>query len=272
MPNVQSSSSTFISSSNDAPIFIIACCQRSGSTLLQRLLNSHPEILIWGEHGGYINHLYDGFLAVHKWKQQHGESGEEFLLRSDKVFMPNSLADSSCIDRAFQEHVRAMFPVPLSRGSSCAWGFKEVRYTIWTALFLEKLFPRARFIHLVRNIDSCLTSMRRLERERKWEAEWTAEALSNWVKIGQSFSEYSRLLQNRLLVRYEDLLGKRGSETSDAIESFLGLRHGSLNTNVLKVHVDFVAKGSHRVNLSDEDVTLLHQPDIMALKAHFGYT
>ena len=40
------------------PIFLFTL-HRSGGTLLQRIVNAHPNVVIWGEHGGFINQLAD---------------------------------------------------------------------------------------------------------------------------------------------------------------------------------------------------------------------
>ena len=41
---------------HDRPVFVLAQ-HRSGGTLLARLLNCHPGLVIWGEHAGFINRL-----------------------------------------------------------------------------------------------------------------------------------------------------------------------------------------------------------------------
>ena len=40
----------------DDPVFVCGP-HRSRSTYLQRLLNIHPGLVVWGEHGGLINRL-----------------------------------------------------------------------------------------------------------------------------------------------------------------------------------------------------------------------
>lgn len=261
----------FAPSENRAPILLLACCQRSGSTLVQRLINSHSDILIWGEHGGYLNHLYDGYESLKKWKELHDHSAAEFVSLSADQFMPNSLPDRPHLDEAFRQHILELFPVPAEISDRGMWGFKEVRYSLWTAKFIEGLFPEAKVIHVVRNIDDCLTSMRSLERVGMWQTEWTDEAIVNWAKINQSFVDFSKLLRNYLCVRYEDLISAGQARVAGKIETFLGIGSGSLDLKVLKRHVDLVEKKVRRVPTSDEDRAFLAQPEIMKLKHHFGY-
>src|SRR5262245_39936572 len=47
------------------PIFIVTKA-RTGSTLLQRLLNSYDDTIIWGEHGGFLNHVANLYSQVQK--------------------------------------------------------------------------------------------------------------------------------------------------------------------------------------------------------------
>src|SRR5262249_17333128 len=45
------------------PIFVLSS-GRSGSTLVQRILNSYPDITIWGEHGGFLKETAEAFFRI----------------------------------------------------------------------------------------------------------------------------------------------------------------------------------------------------------------
>ena len=53
-----------------SPIFIFTTGWRTGSTLLQRLITSSGETLIWGESGGALN---DFQQAYHAYTQMNGD-------------------------------------------------------------------------------------------------------------------------------------------------------------------------------------------------------
>ena len=48
---------------NKQPIFIFTT-GRSGSTWLQRILNVHPKVCIWGEHHGFIEDLANSYFKI----------------------------------------------------------------------------------------------------------------------------------------------------------------------------------------------------------------
>ncbi len=155
---------------------------------------------------------------------------------ADRTFMPNAIADIGALDDAFRKHVAALFPVPQRRGVGSRWGFKETRYGIDIAFFLEKLFPGARFIHLVRHAANCLSSMRRLEADGMWQREWTDQAIGNWLSINRGFLDSSDQLRHYLLVRYEDLEGSEKEFQVDRIERFIGVQPTSLDRAALARH------------------------------------
>lgn len=260
-----------VASVDPNPVFVFGCCQRSGSTLVQRLLNTHPDLMIWGEHHGYLNQFIAGYHSLLTWKAEHPSSVDDFMALADRTFMPNAIADIGALDDAFRKHVAALFPVPQRRGVGSRWGFKETRYGIDIAFFLEKLFPGARFIHLVRHAANCLSSMRRLEADGMWQREWTDQAIGNWLSINRGFLDSSDQLRHYLLVRYEDLEGSEKEFQVDRIERFIGVQPTSLDRAALARHVDFAPKDDHRKRLNDEDNLLLHSPDFVRTLQAYGY-
>ena len=261
----------FRSSGSEAPIFVLGCSQRTGTTALQRLLNSHRQVLIWGEHDGYLNRLHEGYISLMAWKAAHPASPAEFLSLSRAYFMPNVIPDKAVLRTSFLEHVRSLFPTPGDRDPDCRWGFKEVRYNAYLALFLQELFPNACFIHVVRHIENCLVSMRKLEAAKLWQSQWTADALRNWIDVNRSFVDARHQLNNYFLVRHEDLRGPSSNEIVANIERFLGIKPNGLDRGVLKKNVDFGVSAGSAYRLTEEERTLLCQPEIVELLGLYGY-
>src|SRR5919206_3702635 len=54
---------------DEAPILVLGSGQRCGSTLVQRLLTSHPDIMIWGEHGGHLRDLLAMTDVLVRWDE-----------------------------------------------------------------------------------------------------------------------------------------------------------------------------------------------------------
>src|ERR1041385_4274275 len=72
----------------ERPIFLLASGHRCGSTLVQRLLNSHPDILIWGEQNDYLNSFVWLFQELVEWTEKSSNDHKTFLLRGYDNFLP----------------------------------------------------------------------------------------------------------------------------------------------------------------------------------------
>ena len=44
-----------------SPIFLLGT-HRSGTTLLQRIVNSSEDAMIWGEHGGFLGDIAEAYF------------------------------------------------------------------------------------------------------------------------------------------------------------------------------------------------------------------
>jgi hypothetical protein len=140
------------------PVFLLTL-HRGGGTLLARILNCHPDLVIWGEHVGLINRLAEiddmvtrvGRLMVPKTNEAIAEY-ISFPGRRMTEFEPwANPFDYNTFIRSCRGMIEAIFTRGLRPGQR--WGFKEIRYhRALTMRFLEKLFPDARFVILRRDI------------------------------------------------------------------------------------------------------------------------
>jgi hypothetical protein len=150
----------------ERPVFVFSQ-RRGGSTLLLRLLNCHPELVIWGEHGGFINQLAEADLIAQSYRTVLNPKPEaefaRFLSRG-----PASLAEfapwlSPVTVDDFPTACRAMIHAMFIRrvGPGQRWGFKEIRYhRPLVAKFLARLFPGGRFVLLTRDpVELCVSNI-----------------------------------------------------------------------------------------------------------------
>ena len=194
----------------DRPIFVLASGWRTGSTLVQRLLCSHSDIHIWGEHRGVILHLEQACNAIEDLQRVSEQHGAAFRKQGSNGW----LAMMNPPDQHFRVGLRALLEAyyrepTLALGKS-RWGFKEVRYPISTARFLHRLYPEARFLLLVRHPEDCLASARAtrtlfLKKGLLAEIGGVGCFLDYWTRIAASFLEpWDDAVSLR--IRYEDLV------------------------------------------------------------------
>jgi hypothetical protein len=117
-----------------------------------------------------------------------------------------------------------LFAQPARAAGAERWGLKETRLSADHAAYLKWLFPRAKFLFLVRNpYDAYRSYAARRDAGWKWFNRWPDQPLTvqnfarHWRELTASFLAGAEALQ-ALLVRYEDL------RTGDyaAIEAYLG--------------------------------------------------
>lgn len=149
----------------DRPVFI-AGSGRCGSTLLQSILNTNPDFLIWGEHNGFLRQIAAAyFQAKHPRFPDHlrvGEAARIERLRDARRWPAwDNLCGEAEFRERFQTFVRSFFADPEGRASR--WGFKEIRYARdsedQTLSFLFECFPEARLVILVREPQATIFSM-----------------------------------------------------------------------------------------------------------------
>jgi sulfotransferase family protein len=144
--------------SQGGPVFLLTL-HRAGGTVLARVLNSHPGIVIWGEHVGLINRLAEIDDMVTRVGRMMAPKTDEAI--AEYVAFPDRRLTEfdpwanpfnyDAFTRSCREMIEAIFKRGLQVGQR--WGFKEIRYhRVITVRFLEKLFPDAQFIILRREI------------------------------------------------------------------------------------------------------------------------
>ncbi|OYY94858.1 MAG: hypothetical protein B7Y41_04690 [Hydrogenophilales bacterium 28-61-23] len=224
----------------EAPIFVLSAGWRSGSTLLQRLVMSDPSVLIWGEpydECGLIQALADSMKAFRPgWPPQEyfydGTPPDQLTGEWIANLFP-SLEDWRKGQRALFD---AMFAMPAKRAGAKRWGIKEVRLTAEHCAYLRWLYPKARFLFLIRNPLEAYRSYCRYG--RSWydvfphRPVFTPTAFGrHWKMLAEGMLDQAISLDAQV-IRYEDLIS--GKVDLTGIERYLGtnLDHAVLNKKV----------------------------------------
>jgi hypothetical protein len=210
-------------------VFLLSAGWRSGSTLLQRLICSSCEIVIWGEpldNLAVIPRMADSLCVLSsRWPPDHHLAPELDLASFSGKWIANiapSIHDLRMAHRAFFQQWLAV-PAREHYGAH-RWGLKEVRLTIEHARYLKWLFPNARFVFIYRDLVDAYRSWR----GNAWASVWPG--YFSWSPIAYA-RHWKLLLSGYLdgwqevdgfLIRYEDLIA--GKVDLQALAAHVGIR------------------------------------------------
>jgi tetratricopeptide (TPR) repeat protein len=198
-------SSDYAGISDERPVFIIGM-PRSGSTLVEQILSSHPEVHGAGEVkylSQALGQLRDRFPSLPKFPQMMGK-----------------------VTPAQLHIVASNYLAALTGGAGDA---KRVTDKLLTNYFfvgvLHRLFPKARFVHTLRDpVDTCLSGFTKLFKDDMPHSYDLAELGRYYGKYRELMAHWEAVLPKGVLttVRYEDVVADTAKEAK-ALIAFLGL-------------------------------------------------
>ncbi|MEV0591977.1 sulfotransferase family protein [Nonomuraea cavernae] len=200
---------------SDRPVFVVGC-PRSGTTMLQLMLHSHPRIAVPPE-TRYLVPAYQrrrmfGDMRLAQRRQALAEwiAGDRTTkfheLKIDKdefvrqcVEGPGSLG--SVIGTTFRMYA--------DRFDKPRWGDKRPSYVKQVDMLL-RLFPDAQFIHLIRDGRDCVASLK----EMPWFTHNSFHAVSTWAEAMDAGAKLRRTMaaDSYYELRYEDLTDDPSTE------------------------------------------------------------
>ena len=149
----------------DRPV-VLAGSGRCGSTLLQSILNTNRDFLIWGEHNGFLRQIAAGYYgAAHpRFPDKSGLNAVDRIKKlRDARHWPawdNLCGEAEMLER-FRAFIRSLFADPTGR--AMRWGFKEIRYGKnvhdHALRLMFDCFPEIRLIILIREPEPTVFSI-----------------------------------------------------------------------------------------------------------------
>jgi hypothetical protein len=132
---------------------LIVTYGRSGSTLLQGLLNSIEGCVVRGENNNFCYGLFQAYEALTRAKREH--HGPRTMAATNPWFGANAFNETRFLADAWQL-VRAQLLGSTKNADPRCLGFKEIRYERVARLrefldFLARVFPKPAFIFLTRD-------------------------------------------------------------------------------------------------------------------------
>ncbi|MEM8598303.1 MAG: sulfotransferase [Bacteroidota bacterium] len=200
-------------------VFIVGS-PRSGTTWLQRLLASHPQVRT-----GQESHLFSHYLApqLRTWQRAIDRT-------SDPAFEGRSgLGLAGYLEEAEFLNLLRLYVVMMMRAAGMRQGDRFLEKSPSHALVIPEirtLLPRSKFIHLVRDPRDVVASL--VAASQGWGKAWapsdTGKAAGIWVKHVEAVREASGQMPagTFVQVRYEDLSADPEG-TLRSLTDFMGL-------------------------------------------------
>ncbi len=259
------------------PIFELGA-GRSGTTLLQRILNSHNNVFVWGEHGGFLKEIADSYFMNFE-----NPIITKCLSLDKKLFLRECLRlknprrnpywtnyyDLDTLKNNYRNFIESFFKPNLLKHSH--WGFKEIRYGINDRVLdmLIDLYPYARFIFIIRDPFYVLRSQVIAWRSKKI----TNEHISFWNIQNKFFLKFCKKHpQNCFMIKYEDLILKE-SDKLEELFNWLGFTISEVQYKILNIQINSKFKitetPKHFFNKSELD---LINKKTYGLRKEMGYS
>jgi hypothetical protein len=195
---------------------LIVTYGRSGSTLLQGVLNAIPGFLIRGENYDFCHGLYLSWKALVNAKRRFGD---ETSIHPDSAWFGAGLLDPDGFLDAARLALIKQLQIPNS-GEVRVFGFKEIRYLGHLSdlegylNFLAQLLPDLAIIFNTRNHDQVCES-------GFWKKADRTQLKEKLASADAAFYSYAEKHENSFVMRYENLV--RGPAFCEPLFRFLGV-------------------------------------------------
>lgn len=228
---------------------------KSGTTWMQRVLDAHPEVCCSGE--GHFIERFTGPLA-----QVVRGYNEDLAIETDQVYQgepyyqPVSQAEFDAVARAF-----ILSRLSSRAGPEARWvGDKTPRYTHQLEQ-LNRLFPEARFIHIVRDPrDVAVSRMGHSHRVGLWDVfrpgsqqhrDAVEATILGWKEAVAKVAAFADAHPGRVHeVRYRDLHADPVSENT-RLFSFLGVSDQPVLMRMIAAQTSFEAVSGRKPGEED---------------------
>ncbi|MGD8313507.1 MAG: sulfotransferase [Syntrophobacterales bacterium] len=231
------------SSPTDAnfPIFLLGT-GRCGSTLLQKILNSVENIMIYGEHGGFLKDVAKAYFLnledkmIEKYIMSQNVAGKDphsvfETLKNPQLWSAwTNWYNQETVKNNFRDFIESFFN-PGSLKQKVHWGFKEIRYGLNDRVpeMLADLYPNGRFVFIVRHPVDVIASKISARASKGIEAD-----SHTWVVQNTSFFNFSSENSARgKIVRYEELINNNSKELTQLFD-WLGFSFSDRQKNIIE--------------------------------------
>lgn len=188
---------------------------RSGSTLLQGILNTIDGVLIRGENDNIFFNLFKTYKKLIKLKNHH-----KTAVLPNQPWYGISFIDENLLMTNYRELAKGILLAEnYAESNNLCLGFKEIRYDkvgddFESYLdFLRQLFPKSAFIFNTRNLKD-------VSKSAWWKNENAEDVVKELSMLETKFEAYSQKYESCFRIDYKDIISK--GDNLEGLFTFLG--------------------------------------------------
>ncbi len=204
------------------PVFIFSPAARCGITLLQRLLNSSGQIIIYGENSLLINILPHNIFAMNAGANQHQQAREK-LLNGEYDFWSSAVwpdVPTWCgtVIKSVEMFLQ-MYQTESAKYGFDKWGIKNPVEDARTCAFYFQTFQKSKIIFIYRHIVDVIMS----HKSRRWipNLKTCADITLKWCR-NVSYMLNGDVPDRVIVMKYEDMLANK-DEYVEKLEKLIGI-------------------------------------------------
>lgn len=208
------------------PIIISSPVRRSGTTLVQRLLSSASDTLIYGESCANDFQMFTNFylskqLQLRQSKDWRTEQLEAVLSGKVNDWIPDLFPDiDGYLDVMKNSFLRLLnfYPNYAKQQDRTIWGMKLPEWNPNNMKLVEQLYPNFKVIYITRGLEDCVRSAKKVDMVRD------INEINQYCHIWKTYQETAKTSfkeENTLHISYESLV-KNPQLILEKLEEFTG--------------------------------------------------
>ena len=199
---------------------LLVGCPRSGTTILQAILSSHPEIFSLPE-----THFYPALCSKNHIFRYLGISTKQarYIVKDiESSFLPHSNVKCSNFTKVLSnQYINILNQIKLRK--KCKLWIEKTPQNLWFINFIYKLNPNLKYIHIERNPKDVIASIHYAS--SKYPDSWGYQNLNSAIQLwrqSKGINDKYRKKHNHLFCKYENLVNYPTEEIKKIL-SFLNL-------------------------------------------------
>ncbi|MFK7905664.1 MAG: sulfotransferase [Chitinophagales bacterium] len=206
------------------PILISSPVPRSGTTLVQRLLCSAPNTLIYGEDCAndinmFLNIIFHKQIFLNANKEWRNKQLASVLAGEANSWIPNLMPDVDDYFEAIKSSGLSLvkyYQDAATKNGRPIWGAKLPQWNIHSLVQIHKFLPESKVIYLVRNLADSLRSAKANQLVQGFEE---AQRFCQTWKQNKDYASQNLTGERAFHLNYEDLVANP-TEMIQKIELF----------------------------------------------------